>query len=105
MRSEISSERTSHQQPVSLHILILETDVLPANSGNPTTAFQELFARVGREQTRKIAVETSSVYVVEGKLPPIDDVRKYDGILITGSKHDAHGDDKWILNLIKWLQG
>ncbi|TXR54887.1 glutamine amidotransferase-related protein [Reinekea thalattae] len=32
---------------------------------------------------------------------PIDDC---DGYILTGSVHDAHSDEDWVLNLIDWLQ-
>ncbi|RCV11736.1 hypothetical protein SETIT_2G210200v2 [Setaria italica] len=37
---------------------------------------------------------------VDGELPgPDDDIGAYDGFVISGSPHDAYGDDPWILRL------
>jgi hypothetical protein len=32
-------------------------------------------------------------------------MEKYDGLLITGSVYDAHGDNPWILELLSLLKG
>ncbi|KAH9293857.1 hypothetical protein KI387_040943, partial [Taxus chinensis] len=37
-------------------------------------------------------------------LPALDDLHKYDGFLITGSKSDAHGDALWVLQLCELLR-
>ncbi|XP_039140648.1 gamma-glutamyl peptidase 5-like [Dioscorea cayenensis subsp. rotundata] len=40
-----------------------------------------------------------------GELPKDDDeIAKYDGFIITGSIHDAHGNDLWVLELIHLLK-
>ncbi|KAG6551038.1 hypothetical protein Mapa_007271 [Marchantia paleacea] len=41
--------------------------------------------------------------VVEGIFPPEEDLGKYDGFVLTGSRHDAHGDDEWIVKLCALL--
>lgn len=42
--------------------------------------------------------------VVEGEFPKIEDLYKYDGFVVSGSPHDAYGDDLWILELCFLLQ-
>ncbi|OAE23378.1 hypothetical protein AXG93_1660s1370 [Marchantia polymorpha subsp. ruderalis] len=42
--------------------------------------------------------------VVEGVFPAEEDLGKYDGFVVTGSRHDAHGDDEWIVKLCALLQ-
>ncbi|PKA65469.1 hypothetical protein AXF42_Ash005803 [Apostasia shenzhenica] len=42
--------------------------------------------------------------VVDGEFPSDEDVGKYDGFIISGSPHDAYGDDLWILRLCILLQ-
>jgi GMP synthase-like glutamine amidotransferase len=42
--------------------------------------------------------------VVDGQFPDMDDLYKYDGFVITGSRYDAHGNDVWILKLCHLLQ-
>ncbi|KAI5448324.1 gamma-glutamyl peptidase 5 [Lathyrus oleraceus] len=45
--------------------------------------------------------ETWELYkVVNGEFPQDDDVCLYDGFIITGSCHDAHANDPWILKLL-----
>eukprot|EP00899_Mesostigma_viride_P006657 jgi/Mesvir1/15993/Mv08299-RA.1 len=41
--------------------------------------------------------------VVEGVFPPLDALDSYDGFVVTGSKHDAHKNDEWIVRLRKLL--
>ncbi|CAN6217716.1 unnamed protein product [Urochloa humidicola] len=36
---------------------------------------------------------------VDGELPSPEDIGGYDGFVISGSPHDAYGDDPWILRL------
>ncbi|XP_073148050.1 gamma-glutamyl peptidase 5-like [Henckelia pumila] len=42
--------------------------------------------------------------VVDGDFPAIDDLQNYQGFVVSGSPHDAYGDDFWILQLCFLLQ-
>ncbi|XP_022882778.1 gamma-glutamyl peptidase 5-like isoform X2 [Olea europaea var. sylvestris] len=42
--------------------------------------------------------------IVEGEFPAIDDLQNYEGFVISGSPHDAYGDEYWILELCFILQ-
>jgi len=42
--------------------------------------------------------------VVDGQFPAMEDLCKYAGFVVTGSRHDAHGNDVWILKLCHLLQ-
>lgn len=42
--------------------------------------------------------------VVDGQFPAEEELEKYDGFVITGSKHDAHGSEEWIAKLCALLQ-
>lgn len=42
--------------------------------------------------------------VVDGQFPDMEDLYKYDGFVITGSRYDAFGSDVWILKLCLLLQ-
>ncbi|CAM6106196.1 unnamed protein product [Calypogeia fissa] len=42
--------------------------------------------------------------VVDGQFPPEEELEKYDGFVLTGSRHDAHGSDEWITKLCAILQ-
>eukprot|EP00897_Mesotaenium_endlicherianum_P003210 jgi/Mesen1/2917/ME000175S02073 len=37
--------------------------------------------------------------VVEGHFPSAQELDQFDGFVITGSRHDAHADEEWILRL------
>ncbi|XP_073018314.1 gamma-glutamyl peptidase 3-like isoform X1 [Primulina eburnea] len=42
--------------------------------------------------------------VVDGDFPSVDDLQNYEGFVVSGSPHDAYGDDFWILELCFLLQ-
>ncbi|KAE8711238.1 putative GDP-L-fucose synthase 2-like [Hibiscus syriacus] len=42
--------------------------------------------------------------VVDGEFPDMTALYKYDGFVISGSSHDAYGNDQWILKLCFLLQ-
>lgn len=42
--------------------------------------------------------------VVEGEFPDVAELDKYDGFVVSGSPHDAYGDELWILQLCFLLQ-
>ncbi|KAK6942344.1 Glutamine amidotransferase [Dillenia turbinata] len=42
--------------------------------------------------------------VIEGEFPHMDDLHKYDGFVISGSPHDAYGNECWIQRLCSLLQ-
>ncbi|KAF2320580.1 hypothetical protein GH714_028506 [Hevea brasiliensis] len=49
--------------------------------------------------------ETWDVYKVAcGEFPDDEEIKTFDGFVITGSCNDAHGNDVWILKLLILLQ-
>ncbi|TGZ76747.1 class I glutamine amidotransferase-like protein [Ascodesmis nigricans] len=93
------------------------TDLTCAGKGTGSIAsgFQSLLSRIGQEQHPPLKVDVSSVYVVgdeddpsgerkAGKLPSVGEMAEFDAVLVTGSKHDAHGESGWILRLLGWLK-
>ncbi|XP_010268447.1 PREDICTED: gamma-glutamyl peptidase 5-like [Nelumbo nucifera] len=42
--------------------------------------------------------------VVDGEFPDVDELHKYHGFVISGSPHDAHGNDPWVLRLCVLIQ-
>ncbi|XP_010268445.1 PREDICTED: gamma-glutamyl peptidase 3-like [Nelumbo nucifera] len=42
--------------------------------------------------------------VVDGEFPAMDELHKYHGFVISGSPHDAHGNEPWVLSLCILLQ-
>lgn len=89
-----------------LHICILETDT-PAKGESKHDSygriFEELFQSAGKNLKPQSEIRVSSAYVVEGEYPK--DLGEIDGIVITGSKYDAHDEEtQWILDLVTWLK-
>jgi len=69
--------------------------------------FDKLFKTAGDNHDPPLGIETAMKFVVEskgGRVPTVDELKDVHAILITGSMFDAHGDDEWILKLIKLLQ-
>ncbi|KAI5795667.1 class I glutamine amidotransferase-like protein [Geopyxis carbonaria] len=101
-----------------LSILLLETDTLPvpdrSDHDRPSSAFHKLLTRCGTTQNPPISVSLTPCYVVgpdsdpsvesHPELPDISSLDKYTGVLITGSKHDAHDNAPWIRALLAWLR-
>lgn len=48
--------------------------------------------------------EWDEYFVVEGQFPDPNELHKYDGFVVTGSRHDAHGNEEWIEKLCGVLQ-
>ncbi|KAG0468642.1 hypothetical protein HPP92_017970 [Vanilla planifolia] len=42
--------------------------------------------------------------VVEGEFPDEEELERYDGFVVSGSSHDAYGDELWVLRLCLLLQ-
>ncbi|KAL6012236.1 hypothetical protein ACLOJK_002714 [Asimina triloba] len=42
--------------------------------------------------------------VIEGEFPNIEDLDKYQGFVVSGSPHDAYGNDSWIMRLCYLIQ-
>lgn len=42
--------------------------------------------------------------VIDGEFPAAEDLGRYDGFVVSGSPHDAYGDDLWILRLCLLIQ-
>lgn len=80
---------------MSLHICILETDILRPELIDQYKGygwmFQQLFAK------QPVPAQFKVYNVVEGHYPPDDE--KFDAYLVTGSKADSFGTDPWIQTL------
>lgn len=98
-----------------VRMLILETDEphpdTLATRGRFGDILGNLFTKAGREHDPPLGIECDMHYVVEdgsenaGHVPTIEEISEdTTAILITGSMFDAHGDDEWILKLVKLLQ-
>ena len=96
-------------------MLVLETDEphpdTQAERGSFGAILDDLFREAGAEHSPPLGIETEMHYVVEdgsentGHVPTADEIpMNTSAILLTGSMYDAHGDDEWILKLVKLLQ-
>eukprot|EP00249_Psilotum_nudum_P028895 c38887_g1_i1 orf=343-1125(-) len=49
--------------------------------------------------------ETWDIFpVIKGHFPTDEELQKYDGFVVTGSRHDAHGGEDWIQKLCQLIQ-
>lgn len=92
--------------------MVLETDEPHPDTQSERGSFGQIlhhhFAKAGAEHHPPLAVETNQVFVVTergGRMPDKEELDGYDGLLITGSMYDAHGEDPWILELLALLKG
>jgi GMP synthase-like glutamine amidotransferase len=98
--------------PNKVRMFVLETDEPHADTSKEKGSFGEvldvLFKEAGDEHNPTLGIETVMQYVVEdngGKVPQFEEIGKdIHAILITGSVYDAHGNDKWIIKLIKLIE-
>lgn len=108
------NERTQvgSNHPGRITVLVLETDeVFPDTrdrKGSFGQIFHDVFSKAGEEHDPKLELQTKIKFVVEnegGHVPEgFADLEGVQGVLITGSKWDAHGDDEWIVKLVGWIQ-
>ena len=96
----------------ALKVMVLETDLPHPDTYSEKGSFGEIlhqhFSRAGSAHHPPLAVKTSQVFVVTeqgGRMPRKEEFDGYDGLLITGSIYDAHGDNPWILELLELLRG
>lgn len=93
-------------------MMVFETDEAHPDTQKTRGSFgqvlDDLFKSAGDRHDPPLGIETSMKFVVEpkgGSIPKIEDLKDVHAILITGSMYDAHGDDEWVLNFLKLLQG
>lgn len=100
----------------SINMLVFETDEPHSETedrkGSFGDIFHDLFTKAGAEHDPPLSVNTSMHYIVDdpdngkdGHVPTVDEIPKnVHAILITGSVYDAHGDDKWVMQLLDLLK-
>lgn len=93
-------------------LMVLETDKPHPDTESEKGSFGEIlhqhFSKAGAAHDPPLAVETNQIFVVTeqgGRMPTKDEFDGYDGLLITGSIYDAHGNNPWILELLALLKG
>ncbi|KAL2880307.1 hypothetical protein SGCOL_004356 [Colletotrichum sp. CLE4] len=94
-----------------VRMIVLETDNPHPDTHAAKGSFGEIlhnhFQHAGAEHDPPLGVDTDQKFVVEdkgGTVPTFEDFDSYQGVLITGSMYDAHGDNPWILKLLAVLQ-
>jgi hypothetical protein len=91
-----------------IKIFVLETDESHPERESFGEILHQHFAEAGAKHRPPLGVETEQEFVVTdmgGRIPKIEEFEGYDGLLITGSRYDAHGNDQWILDLLALLKG
>lgn len=94
-----------------IKLIVLETDRPHPDTASEKGSFGNIlhnhFSKAGAAHHPPLGVETEQVYVVTekgGRMPTYDEFEGYDGLLITGSMDDAHGDKPWVLELLSLLK-
>jgi glucosinolate gamma-glutamyl hydrolase len=73
-------------------------------TGHPMDSIKKSFGDYGKmisDALRSEGEEWISYNVVDDQFPSDEEIRSFDGILLSGSKHDAHANDPWIQKLRK----
>jgi hypothetical protein len=107
---------TQHFKPTIdshvLRVMCLETDKPHPETQDEKGSFGQIlhnhFSKAGESHHPPLGVETDQVFVVTeqgGRIPKYEEFDGFDGLLITGSMFDAHGDNEWILQLLELLRG
>ncbi|KAJ5135719.1 uncharacterized protein N7515_004997 [Penicillium bovifimosum] len=91
--------------------MVLETDKPHPDTYSERGSFGQIvhhhFSKAGAAHHPPLGVETDQVFVVSeqgGHIPSVQDFDRFDGLLITGSVYDAHGNNEWILKLLELLK-
>ncbi|KAL4796590.1 class I glutamine amidotransferase-like protein [Aspergillus venezuelensis] len=94
-----------------VRLMVLETDKPHPDTYSERGTFGQIlhehFSIAGRAHHPPLGVETDQVFVVTeqgGRMPTAEEFDEFDGLLITGSVYDAHGDNEWILQLLNLLR-
>ncbi|KAI9258506.1 class I glutamine amidotransferase-like protein [Sporodiniella umbellata] len=93
----------------SLHIALLVCDVpIPEvleKSGNYREMFPKVFGLAAQNLQIQLTWEFFDVVEEQNYPSPLDiQQKKYDAIMITGSKHNAHDFDAWIVKLVEFVK-
>eukprot|EP00271_Cylindrocystis_brebissonii_P000532 TRINITY_DN10649_c0_g1_i1.p1 TRINITY_DN10649_c0_g1~~TRINITY_DN10649_c0_g1_i1.p1 ORF type:complete len:344 (-),score=36.92 TRINITY_DN10649_c0_g1_i1:518-1549(-) len=80
--------------------------VLQTGHASPYTekahgTYGELFTNMLRDP---VGEEWTTFSVIDGEFPTEEDLEKFEGWVVTGSRHDAHGTEEWIERLCQMLQ-
>ncbi|CAA2961949.1 gamma-glutamyl peptidase 3-like [Olea europaea subsp. europaea] len=88
--------KVQREKRFALLMAVRDSDYVKKVYGGYFNVFVEAFADEGEKW--------DLFCIVEGEFPDIDDLQNYEGFVISGSPHDAYGDEYWILELCFILQ-
>ncbi|KAJ5151699.1 hypothetical protein N7492_009994 [Penicillium capsulatum] len=90
--------------PLRIAVLECDTPIAPvvAKLGTYGDIFEGLLTRGTQATNPTTEVEISKWNVVDN--PDYPNPHGFDGFLLTGSKHDAFGDDQWITSLTEYVR-
>ncbi|KAJ3177995.1 hypothetical protein HDU85_005715 [Gaertneriomyces sp. JEL0708] len=103
---------TTVQQPKQarkhVRLLVLEADT-PQDIHDEHSSYAELFADILNRAAdqQNINLDMTSRYIVRDNhcnLPDEEEMNEFQSVLISGSRHDAHGDEEWVLRLRDWIR-
>ncbi|KAK0643697.1 GMP synthase [Cercophora newfieldiana] len=105
-----SLQNTDNTKP-AVGMMILEADEPHPKTTQRSGTFAEIlhrhFVAAGDAHDPPLGVTSNSIFIVSdrgGRIPKLEEFKNYHAVLITGSIHDAHGDDPWILELLDLLR-
>lgn len=96
-----------------VRMLVLEVDEPHPKTQDKKSSFGQilnvLLARAGEEHEPKLEIETVMQYIIEpkgGGIPRCSDIsRDVHAVLVSGSMHNAHRDEAWVLKLLELIKG
>ncbi|KAJ5198529.1 uncharacterized protein N7498_007646 [Penicillium cinerascens] len=91
-------------RPLRIAVLECDTPIPPvqAKFGTYGDIFERLLKKGLEASNSTASIEVSKWHVVENPIYP--NPNECDAYLLTGSKHDAFGDDCWILTLTEYIR-
>jgi GMP synthase-like glutamine amidotransferase len=90
-----------------IKIFVLETDTTHPQQDSFAQILHDFMSKAGAAHHPPLGVETEQELIVPqmgGRMPKIEEFDGYDGLLITGSRYDAHSDEPWVLELLELLR-
>ncbi|ORY64956.1 GMP synthase [Pseudomassariella vexata] len=94
-----------------IRMMVLETDEPVPDTlkekGRLSDILHHHFTKAGEQHDPPLGIETDEIFVITekgGKVPKSEEFEDIHCVLITGSMHDAHGDNPWILELLDLLR-
>ncbi|KFA70251.1 hypothetical protein S40285_07890 [Stachybotrys chlorohalonatus IBT 40285] len=90
-----------------IKLFVLETDETAPEQESFAEILHNHMSKAGASHHPPLGIETEQELVVPelgGRVPKYEEFEGYDGLLITGSRYDAHGDDQWIMDLLDLLR-